>query len=114
MPKIRFSHSYPKLECDGLLTKYAILLEVFRVKSEELHPRFVEYDTIYWDNTENNWCYYKLPKGDVLVLLFQSTTIDRFLFTTIRRYTPKKYEYYRKMRGKEFEVVIEEKERCIR
>ncbi len=44
------------------------------------------------------------PAGKVLVLLFRS---DCFLFTTIRRYTPRKYEYYMGCRGEEFEIVFE-------
>ena len=114
MPKIKFSHRYRKLEPSGDEVKKAVLLEVFKAKTEDLHPAFIEYDTTYWQfqkETEFGKIYhekrYKLPKGDIIVLLFK---IKHYfcLFTTIRRYTPKKYEYYRKMRGKEFDIIVEE------
>lgn len=87
--------------------KEAVLLEVFKVNSKDLHLRFVEYDTIYFDDENNNWAYYKLPKGDVLVLLLKSELNDApDLWTTIRRYTPQKYEYYKKSRGETFKIEI--------
>jgi len=120
LPEIRFSHRYLKLERGVVYrkpVKRAILLEVFLAERDELHKDFVEYDTAYWKfYKKDSWgiwnevSYYQLPKGKVIVLLFKATNNGNFLFTTIRRYTPKKYEYYKKMRGKEFEVVIEEKE----
>jgi len=111
MPKIKFSHEYFKLQCGKSTPEKARLLEVFRDKTENLSTCFIEYDTMYYDKKKHSLAYYKLPKGEVIILLFQNADpSDPFLFTTIRRYTPKKYEYYKKMRGKEFEVVIEEKE----
>lgn len=111
MKKIKFSHLYEKFNhtCEGVPNppEYAVLLEVFLVDDvEDLHPRFVEYDTLYFDKNpdQRRWVHYKLPAGKVLVLLFRS---DCFLFTTIRRYTPRKYEYYMGCRGEEFEIVFE-------
>ena len=88
--------------------KDALLLEVFKVNSEDLHKRFIEYDTIYFNQEENNWNYYKLPKGEVLVLLLKSEFADESvdLWTTIRRFTPQKYEYYKNARGEEFEIEL--------
>jgi len=47
----------------------ATLVEVFKVNTKDLHPRFIEYDTHYFDKEKNNWAYYKLPEGEVLILL---------------------------------------------
>jgi len=113
MKKIKFSHVYEKLKhtCEGILIppEYATLLEVFLVNVEDLHPCFIEYDTLYFDTDPNQrrWVHYKLPTGKVLVLLFKSGC---FLFTTIRRYTPRKYEYYLNSRGEEFKIVFDKKE----
>ena len=106
MKKVRFSHHYEKLKF-GFFTPdrfNAILLEVFIVDTEKLHQRFIEYDTLYYENGKPK--YYRLPKGKALVLLFKS---DDFLFTTIRRFTPKKYDYYMKNRGEMFKIVIKGK-----
>ena len=105
MVKIKFSEKYEKMPYP--LPSRAILLEVIKVKSEELHQRFVEYDTIYFDKKENNWAYYKLPKGEVLILLLKT---EDDLWTTIRRFTQRKYDYYMKLRGEEFIIEIKEQE----
>ncbi|MDO8460547.1 MAG: hypothetical protein Q7S74_05535 [Nanoarchaeota archaeon] len=105
---IKFSEEYEKMPfyADSPPTQ-ATLLEVFKVNSEELHSRFIEYDTIYFDKKEKNWNYYKLPKGEVLVLLLKSEFDDSFdLWTTIRRFTPQKYKYYKKARGETFNIEI--------
>ncbi len=111
MKKIKFSHIYEKMpNYTDSPPRSAILLEVVKINSEELHQRFVEYDTIYFDKEENNWCHYKLPKGEVLILILKSEfdgLID--LWTTIRRFTPQKYEYYKNLRGEEFEIEITHK-----
>ncbi len=105
--KLKFSHKYQKMFYSVIesefIPKIATLIEVFVVDSKDLHPRFVEYDTIYWDEEKNNWAYYKLPKGKVLVLLLKT---NNMIWTTIRRFTPKKYEYYKKKRWEDFVIVI--------
>ena len=80
----------------------AILLEVFRVNVKDLHKRFIEYDTSYYDGDEKRGAYYKLPEGEALVLLLKSNDM---LWTTIRRYTPEKHDYYLDARMEEFEIV---------
>ena len=111
MREIRFSHFYDKFNYyyESFLSppQYAILLEVFVVDTEKLHQRFIEYDTLYYENGRPK--YYRLPKGKVLVLLFQ--TDEDLLFTTIRRFTPKKYDYYMKNRGEMFKIVINKREK---
>ncbi len=106
MREIKFSHEYEKLFDDyGGITEYAFLLEVFPVNIEDLSNSFIKYDAGYFDENDN-YKQYPLPKkGKYIVLLFVST-INRHAFTTIRRYTPRKYEYYKKARGEMFKVVI--------
>jgi len=105
MKTIKFSEVYEKFPDTNI--SQAILLEVLRVKSEDLHPRFIEYDTIYFDKLANNWAYYKLPKGEVLILILKSASCHaEELWTTIRRYTPQKYEYYKNLRGETFKIEI--------
>ena len=107
--EIKFSHIYEKMlnNPDEFVPKKAILMEVFVVDSENLHPRFIEYDTLYFDKNENNYCYYKLPKGKVLVLLLKTEFANSvMLWTTIRRYTPSKYKFYIDNRWQEFDIVI--------
>jgi hypothetical protein len=104
MPTIFFSHRYPKLlDRHNNVVESAKLIGLFRVKLEDLHPSFLFYDT---DNGK-----YELPKkGDFLMLLFlkpfETHVTEQNLFTTLRRYTPEKYEYYRKVVGFDFEIVI--------
>jgi hypothetical protein len=60
---------------------------------------FLDYDTDYGK--------YKLPaKGKYLILIFLKPGINTNLFTTIRRFTPEKYKYYKDARGEMFEVQI--------
>ena len=95
MNKIKFSHEYFKLPDDRT---EIVLLAVFKVHYTELSESFKAYDTMYQGGE------YPLPKTDLLVLLFCNGKND--LFTTIRRWTPKKEDYYRSKMGEEFEVVI--------
>ncbi len=110
MLKIKFSEEYSKMlnNSQGEAPRKAILLETFIVETKELHPRFVEYDTSYFDKKENNWAYYKLPQDKVIVLLLRTdyANDEVMMWTTIRRYTPQKFEYYKKNRMEEFEIVI--------
>ncbi len=109
MNKIKFSEKYEKMpNPDGdSIPIEATLLEVFKVKTEDLHKRFIEFDTKFFNEKERNWNYYKLPSGEVLVLLLKSDHINEsYLWTTIRRFTPQKYEYYRNLRGESFEIEI--------
>ena len=107
MNSIRFSQQgYIKLPYDASVSR---LLEVFKVKTDVLHEAFVEYDTTYLVDVldvNGETRRYTLPKGKVLVLLLLSPSGE--LWTTIRRYTPRKYEYYMRNRGKFFDIVFTE------
>lgn len=107
MPQIKFSHDYNKLKTMDIgyypdtlipcLNEEAFLIGVFPVKLEELHKDFISYDT---DDGK-----YKLPKkGNYLMLLFKKDKYN--CFTTLRRETPQKLEYYRSLIGQRFDIVI--------
>jgi len=100
-PKIKFSHRYTKL---AIQTECATLIQVFIIDSSELTKEFIEYDTFYGVK-EGKPQFYELPKGKLLVLLFQENDND-YLFTTIRRWTPQKEKYYKSMQGNIFEIVL--------
>jgi len=100
---IKFTHAYRKLNnAEGVPVKRARLLDVVEVNLNSLSKSFIAYDT---DNG-----LYALPKsGDYLMLIFLKPFGD--LFTTLRpTYSPKpmlsKREYYRRLIGREFEIVI--------
>lgn len=96
MATIKFSHRYVKLVESGAIDGYATLLEVLRVRLEDLSKPFLDYDT---DNGT-----YPLPKkGDYLLLIFAA---GRGIFPTIRRQTPQKEAYYRSKVGDRFDVLI--------
>lgn len=101
MPQIKFSHIYRKLLGEnGEPISGAHLIYVGIVNLEELHERFIDYDTDYGK--------YKLPKkGKYLMLLFTNTRHNK-LFTTLRRHTEQKESYYRNRVGECFEIVVKE------
>ena len=104
MNEINFSHA-GYLKFDGMELEYGlVLLEVFIKSKNEMSDEYVEYDTAYVEpnGTKGN---YDLPVGKQIVLLFRELRDGRLL-TTIRRYTPKKYDYYMESRGKKFDVVF--------
>jgi len=94
MPKIKFSHSYPKLHGQ----KRAKLIHVRRLE-QPLHEDLIEYDT-----RTSTGEYYALPKGLLLQLIFVGE--KGIPFCTLRRHTANKEVYYRECEGKDFEVVI--------
>ena len=69
---------------------------------DDLPEDFKYFDANY--GTEDEPEYYPLPKGKVIVLFFWYDD----LFPTIRRWTPKKEEYYKESIGKEFLINIKE------
>lgn len=116
IPKIRFSHDYAKLPALANGCNY-LLTEVIKIDRKELLDNFVAYDTKVRGKNE----YYELPKGLLLILGFVRNTDEivepifyaegrsiKVLYTTVRRWTPRKEEYYRSLVGKKLEVVIDE------
>jgi hypothetical protein len=109
MKTIKFSEEYEKMKDNRYndIPIMADLLEVFKMKSEDLNKEFIEYDTIYFNKKENKWNYYKLPTGEVIILLLKTHFLDEdMIWTTIRRFTPSKFEYYKKARGETFVIKI--------
>jgi len=106
MHKIKFSHWYYKLkvfnDTEGI--KKAKLLEAIKIHYNDLNPELIKYDTTYGNGA------YPLPKTDLILLIFE-TVGNVEIFTTIRRYTPNKWVYYKKAEGEIFEVVIDEQNR---
>ena len=102
---IKFSHRYSKHPINVIDGCEVRLIEVLNSKFEDLSDTFKEYDT-------NLYCggNYTLPKkGDCLVLLFLGAgpiwdTSE--LFTTVRRSTPEKEQYYKGLRGQKLVVNI--------
>lgn len=99
MKTIKFSNMYPKLPD---ITDRAKLLQCFLIDRDEISPAFLDYDTKYFDVDEYRDKFYPLPKGKLIVLLFLA--IEDTVFTTIRRYTPSKYDYYKGCEGKDFKI----------
>lgn len=97
MPRIRFSHTYKKFPPNY---NPSMLLEVLTTNRDDLCARFVAFDTQI-----DGGGRYKLPNGKLLVLLLQ--TGDGALWTTIRRATPAKEEYYRSIRGDLVDIVVD-------
>jgi len=103
--KIKFSHQYPKLSAVGIDDEQnesnVVLLEVLEVDLEKLSWDFIKYDTrIEKDNDKE---YYPLPrKGKYLLLIFENKGYG--LFTTLRRSTPNKLQYYKQSIGQPFFV----------
>lgn len=101
MNKIKFSHRYEKLEN---INEYdpVTLLDCISVRLLDLSDKLIEYDTVYYEADEIK--HYKLNNGDYLLLLFVDNNNN--LFTTIRRATPSKTDYYMTAIGSKFELVF--------
>lgn len=114
MNEIKFSHVYPKLISGLSLNKdvpieEAMLRAVIRVDRSVLNEAFLNYDTTirvtidqYGRSVTDR---YRLPEGELLLLLF-TETISGTPFTTLRRYTSQKELYYKRKIGEVFKVII--------
>lgn len=98
MPILKFSHNYPKLHNQ----KFGTLLKVTIINFYNLQKNLIEYDT---KTTEG--IYYQLPKEDLIHLTFLGDNL--IPFCTMRRYKPMKYDYYKRLIGQDFEILIENK-----
>lgn len=100
MPEIKFSHKYLKMpkELEDFNT---YLIQIFVIDYKELSESFIEYDTTYADSS--SMAQYELPKTKLLVLLL--LTSDH-LWTTVRRWTPRKEQYYRGLIGQEIQINV--------
>ena len=99
MKPIKFSHPYKKLIGVGTIAR---LVHVTEVYLEKVHKSFLHYDTVYFGRGGEEK-HYPLPKkGRFILLLFQ---YENILFTTLRRSTANKYDYYKGSVGEMFEIV---------
>ena len=100
MKEIKFSHEYNKFF--GIPSGSKVkLLQIFNIHYKELSTEFINYDT-----TTVKGSKYELPKTELIILLFHSHDTNT-IFTTIRRWTQGKENYYRNQIGKLFKLVIE-------
>jgi hypothetical protein len=105
MKPIKFSHRYCKQRHIDI-ERPVLLLEVFNVRTEDLSPSFISYDTLYDEHGSKK--HYELPKGEALVLLFCDS--DYNTFTTVRRFTKSKETFYKFSRGEYFKVEVTDDE----
>jgi outer membrane lipoprotein-sorting protein len=101
MNTIKFSHYYAKMPNNYSPSR---LLQIFEGDSANVSDDLREYDTKYL--AKEGTAYYKLPTGKILILLLLTERGD--LWTTIRRYTPRKYEYYLSKVGEMFSIEVVE------
>jgi hypothetical protein len=100
MPVIKFSHYYNKLyNKKREIVEMATLLDVVVVQLEDLSKEFLDYDT-------DDGLFMLPKKGMYLMLIFLKWGGDG-LFTTLRRDTDEKREYYIRNIGSVYNVVVE-------
>ena len=110
MNKIKFSHDYPiKFPFRDMNGVPCRLIQVLKVHYDDLSEEFKKYDTYYLDEDDTEG-YYKLPKTNLLILFLVPHALipPARLFTTIRRWTPKKEKFYRSKIGEEFRIEVKE------
>jgi len=88
-----------------------VVLDVFVTDLGKLPKEFLEYDTAYWDEKKLKTEHYKLGFRKAIVIVLFSTYkysnyIDKKLWTTIRKWTPEKEEYYKQLIGKEVMIRV--------
>lgn len=91
---IAFAHEYPKLYNQT----HGVLLALFKTHRSKLHEMLISYDTMYVEGNERK--FYHLPDDYLIVLIFMGNF--NIPFSTIRRYSDKKFDYYSQLRGKKF------------
>jgi len=104
MKEIRFQHDYIKFS-NFFLPLECTLLQVLRAKREELSKIFVAYDTeYYFGKHQEGRGEFKLPEGEIMILLLKPI-LSSYIITTVRSYTPDKFEYYKGLEGQNVNVV---------
>lgn len=103
-PTIFFSHrTYDKLKNIDVDNPIR-LLEVFSKTKANLSETFINFDATY-KSTKGQNKRFNLHDGMNIILLFQDSKGN--LFTTVRSYTVKKFNYYSFMRGKEYMISFD-------
>ena len=98
MYSIKFSHKYDKMIGFDLTRPFEFKWMYLIDDKDVLSRQFLERDTKF-----EGGGYYKLPRGIIMVLLLRQ---DGRYMTTIRRYTPEKYQFYNKLIGSEVGVEV--------
>ena len=108
MQTIKFSHEYYKMpQFINEKTSSTIIIGVEKQRIEKIDSTFLHYDTVFniRGGVEE---YFPLPKkGDVLIIfLFSFNLGERHIWTTIRRWTPRKEAYYKDLIGQRVRIEI--------
>ena len=104
MKDIRFLHDYIKLG-NFILPLECTLVQVLKAKREELSEIFVAYDTeYYFGRNQEHLGKFKLPEGEIIILLLKPV-LSSYIITTIRSFTPDKFEYYKGLEGQDVRLV---------
>lgn len=98
MATIKFSYPFKKLAANSGLIEQALLLQVIQIDLSDITQEMRDYDT--------DFGVYPLPKkGAYLLLLFMKQN-GGGCFTTLRRETPSKLEYYKSLQGSWFTIIV--------
>lgn len=84
---IEFSHEFTKL----MYQQAAVLIAMYKTQKSKLSPTFLSYDTEYFEKGIRK--YYHIEQEELIFLIFLGEF--NIPFTTIRSYTPKKFDYYK-------------------
>jgi len=104
MIKIKFSHKYYKFPSAYQKSKIA---QIIVMDEKDISQSFRDYDTCYYTSVcRDN--YYPLPKGKVIIIILIANSGLGWIWTTIRRWTPEKEQYYRRLVGQVVECEVTE------
>lgn len=84
---IEFSKEYTKL----FYQEEAVLIALFKTDRSKLNPMMLSWDTEYVEDGIKK--HYHIKEGPLIFLVFLGNF--NIPFTTVRTYTPKKYDYYK-------------------
>lgn len=102
--ELELKFAYKLFNLRGIIKKNtghkAVLLQVFKVRIDQLSSEFIKYLTEYEGGF---W-----QVGRILILLVcREKKTDR-VFITVRRFTDKSFDFYSKTIGQEYNVIIKE------
>src|SRR3990167_7191444 len=97
-------------------TRKTILIGVSLIHFKQLSEKFIMYDTSYesYNTLFESSTMYVLPKTQLLLLtLFTENEQIPKVWTTLRRFTPQKHDYYNKLIGQEIKILIVENKEIL-
>src|SRR3990167_690539 len=115
MNTIKFSHKYLKMPIN-IKTRKTILIGVSLIHFKQLSEKFIMYDTSYesYNTLFESSTMYVLPKTQLLLLtLFTENEQIPKVWTTLRRFTPQKHDYYNKLIGQDIKILIVENKEIL-